>query len=261
MMNKWDGTPPDYFAGFDTNAANSNDDEPSLQSSEASHGSKLKSKTMSNEDHFMVDEDQSVMSTLSAYWTHAELKQTLGLILKNYGDQNIEFFQLRNNFIKLSQLPIYYKKNDKSCIAYKSTLYVMPLIENPYVLRNDLERLKEIYCWGVGNKIAVELMPELTEEKKVEATDTMDYIGDGNNSDMVGNVYELDFECLIHFDRVSDESAATKMYISETMTAGKLIQKLKDSKYDLRYQTLQIYIYDEELQMIDGLSLVKCCVV
>eukprot|EP01084_Bolivina_argentea_P085627 154776_1 len=80
--------------------------------------------------------------------------------------ENLEFYQLRKDDVKLCELPLYCTKIDKSCIYITTFMYLIPLPSNPYALRNNTSKLKEIYEWCVGTQIASELMPEETETKE-----------------------------------------------------------------------------------------------
>eukprot|EP01083_Nonionella_stella_P132143 401654_1 len=199
--------------------------------------------SMSAVDDFMFsledyDAGIHVDQTLNTYWIHAELKQRLRNALKKHSMENLQFFQLHDDTVKLCQLPLHYVQMNKSVVSMKTFVYIIPLPTNPYSLRNNESKLKEIYEWCVGPAIAAEMMVQKTIRKR-----------------SLSEEEESKHDLVIHFEGVGDGYETTRMFMSESQTVGAFIQKIKALKREYRYKNVDVYVYDQALGAMDTLPL------
>ena len=177
-----DDSPPVYFA---------DDDGDNL--SEHEHSMSFINDFMINFEEY--GESMDIKQTLNTYWIHSELKEILRNNLKKYSLQNFQFFQLRRDYIKLCQLPIYYNKVQNSCISLKTFIYAIPSPSNPYALRNNIDKLTEIYQWNVGKQIAKHLMTKTVKLK--------------NENKLIGTPTNR-FDLIVHFETITNNNKIGK---------------------------------------------------
>ena len=105
-----------------------------------------------------------MLCALSTAW-HAvvghrrnQIEEKMRAFLCKYEQVNVQFFQLRRDSVRLSQLPINFEATSSSTVRLKTAMVILPLSAKPCALLNEkrtsTKRMREIYELSLCSKMA-----------------------------------------------------------------------------------------------------------